>query len=56
MGLVMGDWDVLNRSIELGFENKVVERNLAASGVVSLMHVAVVGLGRIGLSLDMVGA
>ena len=56
MGLVMGYWDVLNHLIKLGFENKVVECNLAALCVVSLTNVAVVGLGRIGSSLDMVGA
>ena len=43
VGLVMGDWDVLDHSIKLGFENKVVERNLVA-------------LGGVGSSLGMAGA
>ena len=52
----MGDWDVLDRLIELGFENKVVECNLADLGIVLLTNVAIVGLGGIGSSLDMVRA
>ena len=52
----MGNWNVLICSFELGFENKVVEHDLAALGVILLTNVAVVGLGRIGSSLDMVGA
>ena len=56
MGLVMGDWDILDHSIELGFKNEVVERGSAAFGVVSSVNAAIMGLGGIGLSLDMVGA
>ena len=53
MGLVGG---LLNGSIMLEFEDKVVGRDLAALGVISLMNVAIVGLGRIGSSSGMVGA
>ena len=56
VGLVMGDWDVLDYSIELGFENEVVERGSAAFGVVSSVNAAVMGLGGIGLSSGMAGA
>ena len=56
VGLVMGDWGVLNCSIELGIENKGVAHDLAALGVVSLTNMAVLGLGGIGSSLGMVGA
>ena len=52
MGLVMVNGGVLDRSIE----HKVVGRNLAALGVVSLTNVAIMGLGGIGRSLGMVGA
>ena len=55
MGLVMGD-GVLNCSIGLGFENKVVEGGSAAFGVVSSMNMAVMGLGGVGSSLGMMGA
>ena len=44
----MGDGGVLDRSIELGFENAVVERDSVVLGVVSLTNVAVVGLGMLG--------
>ena len=53
MGLVGG---LLNGSIMLEFEDKVVGRDSAALGVISLMNVAVAGLGRIGSSSGMVGA
>ena len=56
VGLIMGDWGVLDRSIELGIENKGVECDLVALGVISLTNVAVLGLGGIGLSSGMVGA
>ena len=45
----MGDGDVIDRSIELGFENEVVERDSVALGVVSLTNVAVVGLVGLGM-------
>ena len=56
VGLIMGDWDILDRSIGLGIENKGVARDSAALGVVSLTNVAVLGLGGIGSSSGMVGA
>ena len=56
VGLIMGDWDVLDHSIKLGFENTGVEHDSVALGVVSLTNVAVLGLGGIGLSSGMVGA
>ena len=56
VGLVMGNWDVLDCLIELRFENKVVEHNLVALGIVLLTNMAILGLGGIGLSLGMVGA
>ena len=56
MGLVMGNWDVLDHSIKLGFENKVVECGSAAFGIVLSVNVAVMGLGGVGSSLGMVGA
>ena len=49
--LVMGDWDVLNHLNKLGFENKVVECNLVALGIISLVNVAIVGLGMVGALL-----
>ena len=56
VGFIMVNGGVLNRSITLGFEHKVVGRDSAALGVISLMNVAIVGLGGIGSSLGMVGA
>ena len=56
VGLVVADGVVIDHSITLGFENKGVERDLAALGVVSLTNVAVLGLGGIGSSSGMVGA
>ena len=56
MGPVMGDGGVLDRLIKLGFENKVVEHDSVALGIISLMNVAILGLGGIGSSLGMVGA
>ena len=56
VGLIMGDGGVLNHSIMLGFENEVVEHGLGAFGIVLLVNVDVVGLGRVGSSLGMVGA
>ena len=56
MGLVMGNWDVLDHSIKLGFENKVVECGSAAFGIVLSVNVAVMGLGGVGSSLGMMGA
>ena len=52
MGLVMVNGGVLDRLIE----HKVVGCDLAALDVVSLMNVAVVGLGGIGSRLGMMGA
>ena len=52
----MGNWDVLDRSIELGIESKGVACNSVALGVISLTNVAVLGLGGIGSSSGMVGA
>ena len=46
VGLIMGDGGVL----------EVVEHGLGAFGIVLLVNVDVVGLGRVGLSLGMVGA
>ena len=51
MGLVMVNGGVLDRSIE----HRVVGRDSAALGVVSLTNVAVVGLGGIGSRLGMAG-
>ena len=56
VGLVMGDWDVLDRLIKLGIESKGVARNSVALGIVSLTNVAVLGLGGIGSSSGMAGA
>ena len=55
VGLIIADGGVVDHSIMLGFENKVVEGSLAAFGIVSSVNVANMGLGRIGSSLDMVG-
>ena len=52
VGLVMVNGGVLDRLIE----HKVVGRDSAALGIVSLTNVTVVGLGGIGWSLGMVGA
>ena len=56
VGLVMGDWDVLDRSIELGIENKGVECDSVALDIVSLTNVVILSLGGIGLSSGMAGA
>ena len=56
MGLVGGVGGLLDGSIMLEFEDKVVGCDLAALGVILLTNVAVVGLGGIGSSLGMVGA
>ena len=56
IGLVGGVGGLLDGSIALELEDKVVGRNLVALGVVSLTNMAVVGLGGIGWSLGMVGA
>ena len=59
MGLVMGVGGLLHLlgcPIALVFGSEVVERDLAAFGVVSLANVVVAGLGRVGLSLGMMGA
>ena len=52
VGLIMVNRGVLDRLIE----HRVVGRDSAALGVVSLTNVVVVGLGRIGSSLGMAGA
>ena len=51
MGLVMVNGGVLDHSIE----HKVVGHDLAALGIVLLMNMAIVGLGRIGSGLGMTG-
>ena len=56
VGLVMGDWDVLDRMIELGIKNKGVEHNSVALDIVLLTNVVVLGLGGIGSSSGMAGA
>ena len=56
MGLVGGVGGLLDGSIMLEFEDKVVGCDSAALGVILLTNVAVVGLGGIGSSLGMVGA
>ena len=56
MGLIGGVGGLLDGSIMLELKDKVVGRDSAALGIVSLTNVAIVGLGGIGLSLDMVGA
>ena len=59
MGLIVrggGSFQLLGHPIMLVFGSEVVGRNSAAFGVVSLANGAVVGLGRIGSSLGMVGA
>ena len=56
MGLFGGVGGLLDGSIMLEFEDKVVGCDSAALGVILLTNVAVVGLGGIGSSLGMVGA
>ena len=56
VGLVMVNGGVLDHSITLRFEHKVVGRDSVALGIISLMNVAVVSLGGIGSSLGMTGA
>ena len=52
----MGNGGILDCLIKLGFENMVVEHDLAALGIILQTNMAIVGLGRVGLSLGMVGA
>ena len=52
VGLVLVNGGVLNRSIE----HKVVGRDSAAVGIISLANVVVVGLGRVGSNLGMTRA
>ena len=56
MGLVGGVGGLLDGSIVLELEDKVVGCDSGALGIVLLTNVAVVGLGGIGSSLGMVGA
>ena len=56
MGLAVGRGGSLDCVIVLGFGDEVVGHHLVALGIILLANGAVVGLGRIGLSLGMVGA
>ena len=56
VGLIIAERGVLDRSITLWFKNEVVECGSAAFGIISLVNVAVMGLGGVGSSLGMVGA
>ena len=59
MGLVVGgggSLHLLGRPIALVFGSEVVGRDSAVFGVDSLANVVVAGLGRVGSSLEVVGA